>query len=606
MPTIDAVASGNLTNYAVTFGGLIPQSGDTVRAGNFIVDLNASISGIRFETGPTGTGFFRIRQTEIDAAGGSLTFNNCDFVSVLSNIVCLQCSHNTGTVTIRDALITSAFNGTIAATNTGAGTLSGRTASVNTGAAQSQNGVNNSGNGIVSFTNAYGGAANFSIGLLNSGPGTANLVNSYPGTGFGCDGSRNSGAGTFNLTNAFSGLSGVSNTSQAGFSNTGAGTAFVTNAIPGDLSVVPATQNTGTGFLYVENAFGNNFGPGGTANQAFAVVGGTGTPATRTFVRKLYCGPNGAIPVSGSVLIQAATDNVFQFRTSPNGPTKTLVDSSLSNQVPAAADVRAGVVYQFGDRTGTLAVPVANQVAAGIPIDNTVGTAVITNAAIQSAVDSSVWGKVRPQNPVPGTYGAVSEWAGNVDLTPVTNSLTNISGRIPDALENGRIKAVATVSTAGLATEATQLLIKAKTDLIGTAAVSVLSPVRQDGTLNDLVVGDAYQQATGRAIQITITGVSAGLQTALATATVHLGFRAFGKSRQSPEFRRYEFAGTIVSVGASTVVRFELTTAQTKAILPGRYDYDIEFRTGGNYLTEVASVEDAPMSWLESSTTLPS
>jgi hypothetical protein len=54
------------------------------------------------------------------------------------------------------------------------------------------------------------------------------------------------------------------------------------------------------------------------------------------------------------------------------------------------------------------------------------------------------------------------------------------------------------------------------------------------------------------------------------------------------------------------VVRFELTTAQTKGILPGRYDYDIEFRTGGNYLTEVASVEDAPMSWLESSTTLPS
>jgi hypothetical protein len=199
----------------------------------------------------------------------------------------------------------------------------------------------------------------------------------------------------------------------------------------------------------------------------------------------------------------------------------------------------------------------------------------------------------------------VSGLAQESTVNAVGVSLVDVSNRIPDALEGGRIKAVATVSTAGLATEATQLAILAQTSLIGSAAVSVLSPVRQDGTLNDLVVGDAYQQATGRAIQITITGVSAGLQTALATATVHLGFRAFGKSRQSPEFRRYEFAGTIVSVGASTVVRFELTTAQTKAILPGRYDYDIEFRTGGNYLTEVASVEDAPMSWLESSTTLP-
>jgi hypothetical protein len=199
----------------------------------------------------------------------------------------------------------------------------------------------------------------------------------------------------------------------------------------------------------------------------------------------------------------------------------------------------------------------------------------------------------------------VSGLAQESTVNAVGVALVDVSTRIPDALEGGRIKAVATVSTAGLATEATQLAILAQTSLIGTGAVSVTSPVRQDGTLNDLVVGDAYQQATGRAIQITITGVSAGLQTALATATVHLGFRAFGKSRQSPEFRRYEFAGTIVSVGASTVVRFELTTAQTKGILPGRYDYDIEFRTGGNYLTEVASVEDAPMSWLESSTTLP-
>jgi hypothetical protein len=200
----------------------------------------------------------------------------------------------------------------------------------------------------------------------------------------------------------------------------------------------------------------------------------------------------------------------------------------------------------------------------------------------------------------------VSGLAQESTVNAVGVALVDVSTRIPDALEGGRIKAVATVSTAGLATEATQLLIKAKTDTIGTGTTTVVSPVRQDGTLNDLVVGDAYQQTTGRAIQITITGVSAGLQTALATATVHLGFRAFGKSRQSPEFRRYEFSGTIVSVGASTVVRFELTTAQTKAILPGRYDYDIEFRTGGNYLTEVASVEDAPMSWLESSTTLPS
>jgi hypothetical protein len=186
------------------------------------------------------------------------------------------------------------------------------------------------------------------------------------------------------------------------------------------------------------------------------------------------------------------------------------------------------------------------------------------------------------------------------------SSVDLLSGRIPDALEGGRIKAVATVSTAGLATEATQLAILAQTSLIGTGSVSIQSPVNQTGELQTLIVGDAYQLAAGRAITINVLNVAAGLQTILAAgATVHLGFRSFGKSRQSPDFRRYEFAGTIVSVASTTVVRFELTTNQTKGIIPGAYDYDIEFRQSGNYVTSVSNVEDVPMSWRESSTTLP-
>lgn len=186
------------------------------------------------------------------------------------------------------------------------------------------------------------------------------------------------------------------------------------------------------------------------------------------------------------------------------------------------------------------------------------------------------------------------------------SSVDQISGRIPDALEAGRIKAVATLSTEGLATEATQLAILAQTSLIGQGGVSIQSPVNQTGELQTLIVGDAYQLAAGRAITINVLNVAAGLQTILSNgATVHLGFRSFGKSRQSPDFRRYEFAGTIVSVAATTVVRFELTTAQTKGILPGQYDYDIEFRQGGNYVTSVSNAEDVPMTWRESSTTLP-
>jgi hypothetical protein len=143
---------------------------------------------------------------------------------------------------------------------------------------------------------------------------------------------------------------------------------------------------------------------------------------TRTFVRKFFCGPFGALPVSGAVLIQSASDNVFQFRTSPNGPTKTLVDSSLSNQVPAAADVRAGVVYQFGDRTGTLAVPAANQVAVGVPVGSTVGTAVITAANLSTLATQQTLLEVKTK----------TDTIGTVDLTPVTEQLDDIETTLGD------------------------------------------------------------------------------------------------------------------------------------------------------------------------------
>jgi hypothetical protein len=52
----------------------------------------------------------------------------------------------------------------------------------------------------------------------------------------------------------------------------------------------------------------------------------------------------------------------------------------------ATSDVRAGVTY--AGLTGTCAVPPAGSVALGVPVDNTTGTALLTGAAVASAV----WG----------------------------------------------------------------------------------------------------------------------------------------------------------------------------------------------------------------------
>jgi hypothetical protein len=57
---------------------------------------------------------------------------------------------------------------------------------------------------------------------------------------------------------------------------------------------------------------------------------------------------------------------------------RSISTSNASNGVPAISNVRSGVVYGSGNEfTGTLAVPTASQVSVGVPVDNTVGTAIL-------------------------------------------------------------------------------------------------------------------------------------------------------------------------------------------------------------------------------------
>ncbi len=57
---------------------------------------------------------------------------------------------------------------------------------------------------------------------------------------------------------------------------------------------------------------------------------------------------------------------------------RSISTSNASNGVPQVSDVRSGVLYgSTNEFTGTLAVPTASFVSAGVPVDNTVGTAVL-------------------------------------------------------------------------------------------------------------------------------------------------------------------------------------------------------------------------------------
>jgi hypothetical protein len=73
-----------------------------------------------------------------------------------------------------------------------------------------------------------------------------------------------------------------------------------------------------------------------------------------------------------------------------DGSTRRLLysaDNMPSGGYPVAANVRQGAAYgPSSEFTGTLAVASPSSVALGVPIDNTVGTAVLTQANVLAAL----------------------------------------------------------------------------------------------------------------------------------------------------------------------------------------------------------------------------
>jgi hypothetical protein len=100
-------------------------------------------------------------------------------------------------------------------------------------------------------------------------------------------------------------------------------------------------------------------------------------------VQEVEWGDLGASPTSGAIRFTANTSNVALIYVS-SAAKKTLVDANASNVMPAANNVRSGVVYNGGNSTGTCAVPGAASVLVGVAVDATVGTAAVGSADIEA------------------------------------------------------------------------------------------------------------------------------------------------------------------------------------------------------------------------------
>jgi hypothetical protein len=107
-------------------------------------------------------------------------------------------------------------------------------------------------------------------------------------------------------------------------------------------------------------------------------------------VKEIEQGVFGQVPIQGYVRLSTASGAFYKGVTTGSS-TRTLTDvGDIAGQVPAQSDVRFGVTYQSGSKTGTAYIPAASSVGFGVPVDNTTGTAALTPASVWDAATSSL------------------------------------------------------------------------------------------------------------------------------------------------------------------------------------------------------------------------
>jgi hypothetical protein len=130
---------------------------------------------------------------------------------------------------------------------------------------------------------------------------------------------------------------------------------------------------------------GNAYGNGTVVNQTVGYFCSADNPNART--KKLKYGTHGMSPVQGRILlIDDVPNNLVTVERFSDSVPINFRQTSYSADFPALADVRHGVVFDSGAKTGTCRVPAAGSVAAGVLVDNTTGTATLTAADVRSAV----------------------------------------------------------------------------------------------------------------------------------------------------------------------------------------------------------------------------
>lgn len=369
MANVFATKAGNWSDITVWNTGALPTSADDVFSNNFAVTINQNINVLSIRnTADTGI-----------TAGGNFTVSTPGLTIAANPIA--------GAV---PCLIISAVGTTNVGANSTGGTASGAFGvnfSAATGSTLNYIGNSTGGSGttshglniaiagnVVNFTGIASAGISTGTGINNALNSALNVTgNAIGGSVTGGNGISNVSTGTVNITGN---VIGGSVLAAYGVNNIALGTVIVNGQAIGG-TVGPGANNASTGTLRVTTAVSH-------ATNNVPGVAGVNSAGT-TVVTNMIFGSLGQIPISGFVKFDNGITNTVTV-TKENASTVVLIDAAnLANELPAIGNVRAGTVYNSGNRIGTLAVPNPANVRRGIATDNTLGTADLTAADMWGA-----------------------------------------------------------------------------------------------------------------------------------------------------------------------------------------------------------------------------
>lgn len=409
MATITSAQSGNFSDIATWVGGVVPGPADIAVAANghvVVIDIDVTVTKVtQAGTGKFTLGNGRTLTALVEANTGTITSGGTVEVvattnaSIIGNLVnpvggggsSAVVITGSGTVSILGSIsetslsnvggaravlyINAASQVTILGSVTGAPGLNGVGVTINVAANVTINGnitggASGSGGGTCHAVSVQGTNASVSVfGNVSGGSGTfsppSGIVVSGPNATCTVTGNVTGGSGSasYGIQVTGANASTVIYGNVTGNLSTSTNHGVYVSSSTGSVTVVGAVTATGTAAHGIRSDATSN----GVIVTGNITDHSSGTTAIYSRLLRVNASTNARTVYANSVGF-------------PNGAPVIRASYDVAGDHPLPSNVRQGTSYAYGQFTGTMAVPPANSVGSGVPVDNTVGTAVVTIA----------------------------------------------------------------------------------------------------------------------------------------------------------------------------------------------------------------------------------